>query len=378
MSHDKLRIALIFPRFSGPFGPERHLLRWGQELAKLGQDVTIYTHRFDQSCRHLLTRQLRLVETGFLPVRNHVLSSFLDLVLMPWLALQVKGNYDVVQGMTWQAALGVRLIGILGRAGKPNAAHWCTEPPRFAYDLLPETLCPYNAPRRLLAKPAVTLIRALDKRAIRSVETTMCSSNWMRAEVERIYQREFQVIYPGVETVRFQRGRREETRQQLGIPRDKVVFLSASKLHRRKRLDRAMEIFAEVAPSNSVFYILGDGPHREMLHSIAQEIAPDRVVFAGEVSDDDVARYMSAANYFIFVAKNEPFGMAPVEAALSGCWIISEGTAGFKEVIPECVVAPDSPLPAGDPPRLDDKELGWDVVARKTLAMYERMLGDRN
>ena len=375
---DKLRIAFLFPRFTGPFGPERSLLSWARELGRLGQDVTVYTHRFHDSCRHLVAPDLKLVETGFPPVKNHVLSTFLDFVLMPWLCMRVKGTYDVIQAVTWQAAFGLGLIGLMRRGGRPLAAHWCTEPPRFLYDLLPETFGSESPPKQLLLKPVLALFRALDRWALRSVDLPMCLSRWIKAEVERIYKIKFEVVYPGVETERFQRGRRKQARDRIGIPRDKTVFLSVSKLHRRKRLHRAMRIFVETAPENSVFYVLGDGPHREMYRGIAQEMAPERISLVGKVSDDDVALYMSAANYFVFVAKNEPFGMAPVEAALSGCWIISEGTAGFKEVIPECVVPPIAPLPQGEPPSLDDRALGWDVVARRTLEMYRQRLSGGN
>ena len=370
MSNDTLRIVFVFPRFTGPFGPERHLLLWAGELAKLGQDVTIYTHRFDESCRHLVGQRVTIVETGLPLANNHVLAAVLDFVFMPWLALHVKGNYDVIQGMTWQAALGIRLVRLLRRGPKPIQAHWCTEPPRFAYDLLPETFGSERKPQRFLVKPFIAVLKALDRRAVRSADLLICSSQWMKREVENIYDRSFEVIYPGVETSRFRRAGKIEARAHLGIPSERKVFLSVSKLHQRKRLDHAIRLFARIAPRNSVFYILGDGPHRETLRRTAQEIAPDRVIFVGKVSDDDVALYMSAADYFIFVAKNEPFGMAPVEAALSGCWVVSEGIAGFKEVIPECVLPPDAPLPDGEPTTIDEKALGWDVVARRTLEMY--------
>jgi len=373
-----LRIAFLFPRFTGPFGPERSALSWARELGRLGQDVTVYTHRFHDSCRDLVGPDLKLVETGFPPVKNHVLSTFLDFVLMPWLCLRVRGKYDVVQAVTWQAAFGLRLIRLMRRGGRPLAAHWCTEPPRFLYDLLPETFGSESSPKQLLLKPVLGLFRALDRWALRSVDLPMCLSRWIKAEVERIYRIKFEVVYPGVETGRFGRGRRNEARAQLGIPHDETMFLSVSKLHRRKRLDRAMKIFVEAAPQNSFFYILGDGPDREMYRNFAREIAPERIRFVGRVSDNDVALYMSASNYCIFVAKNEPFGMAPVEAALSGCWVISEGTAGFKEVIPQCVVSPSSPLPQDDPPSLEGSALGWDFVARRTLEMYRQGLSERN
>jgi len=370
MQRDRLRIAFVFPRFTGPFGPERHLLLWASELGKLGQEVTVYTHRFDESCRHLVGTGVTIVQTGLPPVKNHVVAAVLDFAFMPWLALHVKGDYDVIQGMTWQAALGIRLVRCLRRGHKPIAAHWCTEPPRFAYDLLPETFGSERKPQRFVVKPFIAALRALDRMAVRSADLLICSSQWMKSEMQNIYDRSFEVIYPGVETDRFRRGGKADARRRLGIPTERKLFLSVSKLHRRKRLDHAIKTFAQKAPENALFYILGDGPHREALRRTAQEIAPDTVVFVGKVSDEDVALYMSAADYFVFVAKNEPFGMAPVEAALSGCWIVSEGTAGFKEVIPECVVPADAPLPEGEPPPLDEKVLGWDVVARRTLEMY--------
>jgi len=374
---EPLRIAVVFPRFTGPFGPERHLLLWTRELAALGQDVTIYTHRFDESCRALLAPTVKLAEIGFPPVRIHVLATLLDLLLMPWLALHVRDKFDVIHGITWQAAVGARLVKTGWRNRKAVVVHWCTEPPRFAYDLLSDTLGTQRRLVRALFTPILVLIRALDKAAVRSADAAICSSEWMRGDVERIYGKRFSVIYPGVETERFQRGNRKEARNQLGISQDKTVFLSVSKLHRRKQIDHAMRIFRDLALSNSVMCVVGDGPDRDALCRIARETAPDSIVFVGKATDDEVALYMSAADYFIFVGKNEPFGMAPVEAALSGCWIISEGTAGFKELIAECVVPPSLPLPEGDPPSLEGKVPGWDAVARKTLDFCRQTLADR-
>ena len=62
---DRLRVAFVIPRFAGPFGPERSALSWARALGKLGQDVTVYTHRFDDSCRHLVGPELKVVATGF-------------------------------------------------------------------------------------------------------------------------------------------------------------------------------------------------------------------------------------------------------------------------------------------------------------------------
>lgn len=52
----------------------------------------------------------------------------------------------------------------------------------------------------------------------------------------------------------------------------------------------------------------------------------------GRLSDDDIARYLSAQPIFVSAAKYEPFGLAVLEAAQAGCALVLSDIPTFREL----------------------------------------------
>ncbi|PIU01747.1 hypothetical protein COT68_01565 [bacterium (Candidatus Torokbacteria) CG09_land_8_20_14_0_10_42_11] len=142
--------------------------------------------------------------------------------------------------------------------------------------------------------------------------------------MKKIYSRDSFKIYPGVEIARFQKYSREQGRAILSIPVGQEVFLSISKLHKRKRLDEALKVFKDQKKDkNSVFYIGGAGPEENKLRQLVKKMGLEKqVAFIGVVLGEKCAQYMASCDYFIFTALNEPFGIAPLEAKVAGAKVI--------------------------------------------------------
>jgi len=60
----------------------------------------------------------------------------------------------------------------------------------------------------------------------------------------------------------------------------------------------------------------------EKLKKTCENKAVENIFFLGELDDKTVALYMRAADYFIFTAQNEPFGLVIQEAKAAGCTIL--------------------------------------------------------
>jgi glycosyltransferase involved in cell wall biosynthesis len=56
------------------------------------------------------------------------------------------------------------------------------------------------------------------------------------------------------------------------------------------------------------------------------------VEFRGELSEGEMRELLSRASIYIATSKYEPFGLAPLEAALSRCAIVANDIPGFREI----------------------------------------------
>lgn len=320
-----LKLCFVFPRFTGPYGSERHLMNLALCLAEKNYEVTIYTHKFHAMFGPLLSKKIRIVETGFLNVENHDIATFLDLLLMPNLALKVRGKHDLILAMKWQSALGVFLTKKFHkRYSRTPTVYHCNEPPRFIYDLIEATLSQVSYFKRFLIMFITPIVKYIDKYTVKKFDLIIANSDQTAGQIRKIYARDSQIVYPGIEIERFKRYGKKEARAKLKLSEDLKLFLSVSKLHRRKRIDKALKIYEEYSKNleKSMFFIVGEGAEEQNLRQLVRTMNLKNVEFLGRISGEEVPLYYSAADYFIFTAKDEPFGIAPLEAKVSGCTIL--------------------------------------------------------
>lgn len=126
---------------------------------------------------------------------------------------------------------------------------------------------------------------------------------------------------------------KEAVRAGLKTPRDAVVALAVSRLHR----DKALDIFIEaVAGTGAEGWIAGEGPERPKLEALA---AGTGVRLLGERSD--VGSLLAAADVFALPASGEAYGFAVMEALSAGLPIVATRTGAIPELVGEAGVLVD-------------------------------------
>ena len=103
-----------------------------------------------------------------------------------------------------------------------------------------------------------------------------------------------------------------------------------SEVKNHENLLHAFKILSNKQPE-SLLLLLGDGPLKEKLFALADELCiANRVLFLGQ--RNDVADVLKALDVFVFPSFREGFGLALLEAMASGLPIIASDIPIFREI----------------------------------------------
>ncbi len=135
------------------------------------------------------------------------------------------------------------------------------------------------------------------------------------------------VVVPlGIDPARFRDpdpGAVERLRARLGAP-EATLFVSVGRLRYYKGLDVAIKALAAVP--NTRLVLVGSGPMEAEWRALAAATGvADRVVFAGEIGDDELPLWFAAGDVYLSSAshRSEAFGISILEGMASGRPVIS-------------------------------------------------------
>ena len=312
---ESLRIAQVAPYLHPHVGGvESHVESVSAELARRGHDVEVVTSRLEGTAP-------REVREGYLvtrvPTRRILFSTPITPALPEALAASPR---DLVHAhsppplSSWYAARWCRATGT------PFALtyHCDLEIPMLGGGVVVETY------RRTLGRSTV---RAAD--AVVATTSTYAQTSrmlWRRNDVE--------VVPNMVDTDRFDPAAAPtldvRRRHQLG---QAPIALFVGRLAHHKGVEEFIRAARWTAPV--VHLVVGDGPLRERLESMARELPRGRVVFAGRVDQRHLPSYYRAAAVGVLpsTSRLEAFGIAALECMASGRPVVVSDIPGVSEVI---------------------------------------------
>jgi glycosyltransferase involved in cell wall biosynthesis len=311
--HDKkskkpLRVAIVAELLVKMGGAERVV----KKLADMYPDAPIYTLLYDED------------KCGRDFSAGRVKSSFLQkfprffrkryrwlLKLMPYAAESFDlSDYDLVISSSSAFAHGV-LTG-------SETVHvcYCHSPMRYAWDYTHDYFKQkwFGPVKTWLARGALEKIRMWDKVASDRPDYYIANSKHVQQRVRKYYRLDCDVIYPPVDVDRFKLS-----------SKTKDYFLIISTLTSYKKIDLAVNLFNKTGKR---LVIIGDGPERSFLESIAA----DNIEFKGRLTDEECKKHFEECRAFVFPSE-EDFGIAMIEALACGKPVLAYKAGGAMEFI---------------------------------------------
>lgn len=133
---------------------------------------------------------------------------------------------------------------------------------------------------------------------------------------------------------------RSEKRKSLGIPDDYTVLINLGRLGTEKNLEELLEYFATALEHNRklIFLIVGDGPNKEHLEEMTDELGiRENVIFTGMVDPSNVQEYYQLADLFVSASTSETQGLTYIEASANGLPLLCRKDACLRDVIKDGV-----------------------------------------
>jgi len=309
-SSKKLKVAIVCDWLTGIGGAERVVL----ELHKLYPDAPIFTSQYDPSRidwfvdADVRTTWLQRLPTGlkkFLPLLRAWTFSRLDL-----------SEYDLVLSSSGAEAKGVKT------GSKTVHICYCHSPTHYYWirhdEYLDNPGFPFglNWLARIGLKSLIGPLKRWDRHAAKQPDFLIANSSHTQAMIKRYYRRESTVIFPPVETNRFQ------TRDKSAL---RHGFVVAGRQTPYKRFDLAIAACNEL---KIPLVVIGDGPDHRRL----EKLGGRSTTFLSNVNDSEMVGHFASALGYI-MPNMDDFCIVAVEAMAAGTPVIAYNKGGALDYV---------------------------------------------
>lgn len=307
------RVAIVCDWITGTGGAERVI----KSLHDIFPDAPIYTSTYEvENGTFFKNADIRTAWFQKLPkfLRKHQLLT----IPRQWHFghLKLKG-YDIVISAGSNESKAVRV---------PNGKHInICYTPTLQYWVKPEEYLNkdgsggLNPVWRLGLKILMPYVKRWDLKASKRPDKIYAISTEVQNRIKKFYGRESEILYPPTDIERFANN---GTQNRSG-------FVTFGRQVQHKRFDLAIAACNE---AQLPLTIIGQGPE----HARLKAMAGPTISFKSNVTDDDMVKYVSAAEAFIF-PNEEDFGIVAVESQAAGTPVIAYRAGGALDTVVEGV-----------------------------------------
>lgn len=231
---------------------------------------------------------------------------------------------------------------------------------------------------------------------VNNVEKIICVSKYIQREIiDRFHFSSGDKIMTIYNSVRALENKRETTKVEKG----KIVF--CGRLEPVKGVDILLEAVKKLPLSHKEklqVIIIGAGSAEDELRMLCKKNNLEKyVTFTGLIDQKNVFEYFDTAECVVLPSRKEPFATSALEAMARGCCVLASATGGFTELICDTkngllfenenaddlekkleYVLSDFEAACEMGMKAQEKvlkEYSWEATVKKTIAVYEDVLG---
>lgn len=193
---------------------------------------------------------------------------------------------------------------------------YCHSPARYLWDMQSTYQQAMHPFIKWIFTRLSNRLKDFDYNQSKNVDLFIANSSFVKERIHQCYRKDAIVIHPPVNTHFFTPINEKK----------KQFFVTCARLVHYKNIKFLIRAFKNLPNEN--LYIIGDGPEKKNLKSIATK----NIHFLGKVSDETLKQYLQQARAFLYGAI-EDFGIILAEAISAGCPVIAYNQGGAKEIV---------------------------------------------
>lgn len=198
-----------------------------------------------------------------------------------------------------------------------NNLYYCHTPPRFIYDQRDFYLQQLPQALRPVLQAFIDYLQPRYETAVACMDKIVTNSENVQSRIQKYLGKTASVVYPPCDTQHF-------IWQGQGD-----YYLSTARLDPLKRVESIVRAFLNLPDKKLI--VASGGAQWSYLKKLAEN-APN-IQFTGWLSESALHNLVGNALAVIYVAKEEDFGMSPVEAMAAGKPVIGVAEGGLLETI---------------------------------------------
>nr|MBI5455529.1 glycosyltransferase [Candidatus Levybacteria bacterium] len=333
-----MKVAIIHDYIKEFGGAERVL----GALCEIYPDAPIYTAFVDKNStayKHFKHKKIITSWFNFLPFASKLASPLRFLTPLIWRSFSAKGGpalgwnlsqYDVIiSSASWYITKGFG-------GSKPIEICYCHTPPRWLYGYNTSVNFQKYAIVRAYALIVGHFLRLYDFKRAQKVNYFIANSKEVQNRIKKFYRKDASVIYPpvsiwdGRKSIYSQSSNLKNPPSTVYNQPSRDYYFIVSRIVGAKGLDLAVNAAVK---AGFKLKIAGSPTGYYFEYNKLKDKSRSNIEFLGQVSDEDLAKLYKGAKAFLALAKDEDFGITPVEAMLSGTPVIAFNGGGYKETV---------------------------------------------
>lgn len=349
-----MRICMLArsTRFHSKGGMEDHIAMLTEGLARLGHEVELITTALAGEMAQ--EREIRAgrgkITLHFLEGTDpmHYSQKWFGKTAAKFTELNSRDPFDLVHGQS-AAAFHIIKSGAARGMGIPvvSSLHGTI------YDELKTQLNLLSTPPSSLADLSDTLIAPLkiakylhslhfmDRQYISGSDAIIATSDQQAQTIKsrfRVPQEKLFLVYNGIDERQFSPRKPDAALlSKHGIPHGSFLVLCAARLLKEKGVQNAISILPKLRSRvpNAHLLVLGDGPYRRELESLAKKLGvQENVSFAGFVPFDSLPSYFSSCSVFVNATiRQDGYDLTVLEAMGCGRPVVASNIGSMPTAI---------------------------------------------